>query len=45
MLGCDGASVEFTDELTLVMTRLWVDEGVQQCFRRANSYQLNDSAG
>lgn len=45
MLVCDGDSVEFTDELTLVMTRLWVDEGVQQCFRRANSYQLNDSAG
>lgn len=23
---------------------LWVDEGVQECYRRSNEYQLNDSA-
>jgi guanine nucleotide-binding protein G(o) subunit alpha len=32
------------DEFLVVIKRLWSDAGVQQCFSRANEYQLNDSA-
>uniref|UniRef100_A0A915JK68 Guanine nucleotide-binding protein G(I) subunit alpha n=1 Tax=Romanomermis culicivorax TaxID=13658 RepID=A0A915JK68_ROMCU len=31
-------------ELAHCMKRLWVDQGVQICFRRSREYQLNDSA-
>ena len=35
---------EITYELGEIMTRIWIDEGVQTCFLRSNEYQLNDSA-
>ena len=35
----------FEPELLQAMKRLWADGGVQQSFKRANEYQLNDSAG
>nr|CAD2170502.1 unnamed protein product [Meloidogyne enterolobii] len=35
---------ELTDELVDAMQRLWKDEGVQECFRRSNEYQIDDSA-
>ncbi|XP_019629015.1 PREDICTED: guanine nucleotide-binding protein G(o) subunit alpha-like isoform X1 [Branchiostoma belcheri] len=34
----------FSPELLTAMKRLWADKGVQECFSRANEYQLNDSA-
>lgn len=34
----------FSEELLIAMKRLWADFGVQDCFNRANEYQLNDSA-
>ncbi|CAF4477553.1 unnamed protein product, partial [Didymodactylos carnosus] len=34
----------FESELLDAMKKLWVDNGVQQCFGRSNEYQLNDSA-
>lgn len=33
-----------TPELGRVMKKLWLDSGVQLCFRRSREYQLNDSA-
>ncbi len=33
-----------SDEMLAGMKRLWKDSGLQQCFGRANEYQLNDSA-
>uniref|UniRef100_A0AC34RA28 Uncharacterized protein n=1 Tax=Panagrolaimus sp. JU765 TaxID=591449 RepID=A0AC34RA28_9BILA len=35
---------ELTEELSAAMQRLWKDEGVQECFRRSNEYQIDDSA-
>ena len=34
----------FSEDLLQAMKRLWQDVGVQECFGRANEYQLNDSA-
>jgi guanine nucleotide-binding protein G(o) subunit alpha len=34
----------FTPGLLSAMKRLWMDPGVQLCFRRSSEYQLNDSA-
>lgn len=34
----------FTAEMLEAMKALWKDGGVQECFGRANEYQLNDSA-
>ncbi|KAL7672485.1 hypothetical protein ACOME3_007369 [Neoechinorhynchus agilis] len=34
----------FEPELLEAMKNLWSDDGVQECFGRANEYQLNDSA-
>jgi hypothetical protein len=34
----------FDDQFTIIMKRLWNDPAVQQCFRRANEFHLNDSA-
>lgn len=34
----------FSDDLLEAMKRLWTDTGIQECFSRANEYQLNDSA-
>ena len=34
----------FSEELLQAMRRLWMDQGVQDCFSRSNEYQLNDSA-
>lgn len=34
----------FTPEMLEAMKALWKDAGVQECFGRANEYQLNDSA-
>ena len=34
----------FSEELFSAMKRLWADSGVQECFARADEYQLNDSA-
>lgn len=34
----------FSRELLVAMKNLWADKGVQECFSRANEYQLNDSA-
>lgn len=31
-------------ELAAIMKRLWMDQGVQECFARSREYQLNDSA-
>lgn len=36
---------EITYGLGEIMTRIWKDKGVQQCFSRSQEYQLNDSAG
>ncbi len=35
---------ELSVELSGVMKRLWMDNGVQNCFARSREYQLNDSA-
>ena len=35
---------QFSPELLASMKRLWMDDGLQQCFFRSNEYQLNDSA-
>ncbi len=37
-------SYSITPELAAIMKVLWLDGGVQACFRRAREYQLNDSA-
>ncbi|XP_019860185.1 PREDICTED: guanine nucleotide-binding protein G(o) subunit alpha-like, partial [Amphimedon queenslandica] len=34
----------FTPQLQAAMKRLWLDPGVQYCFKRSSEYQLNDSA-
>lgn len=31
-------------DLARIMKRIWLDPGVQSCFRRSREYQLNDSA-
>lgn len=36
--------IRFTEDLVVRMKRLWADQGVQECVRRAREYQLNDSA-
>jgi hypothetical protein len=33
----------FGDDLFLNMKRLWSDPAIQECFKRANEFQLNDS--
>eukprot|EP00047_Mylnosiga_fluctuans_P002040 m.222911 g.222911 ORF g.222911 m.222911 type:complete len:360 (+) comp10848_c0_seq1:35-1114(+) len=38
------AQVGLTPELASAIKALWQDGGVQECFRRSNEYQLNDSA-
>ncbi|CAD5219668.1 unnamed protein product [Bursaphelenchus okinawaensis] len=35
---------ELTEELSAAMERLWKDDGVQECYRRSNEYQIDDSA-
>lgn len=35
---------ELTPELAAIMKKLWLDNGVQQCFSRSREYLLNDSA-
>lgn len=35
---------ELTEDLSAAMQRLWRDEGVQDCFKRSNEYQIDDSA-
>jgi len=35
---------ELTHELSEAMQRLWKDEGVRECYRRSNEYQIDDSA-
>lgn len=35
---------ELTEELSAAMQRLWKDDGVQECYRRSNEYQIDDSA-
>jgi len=35
---------EISADLADMMKRLWKDSGVQECFKRAREYQLNDSA-
>lgn len=37
-------SEPFSPDMLEAMKRLWKDCGVQDCFNRANEYQLNDSA-
>lgn len=37
-------SEPFSADLVEATKRLWKDSGVQECFNRANEYQLNDSA-
>eukprot|EP00730_Choanoeca_flexa_P015871 TRINITY_DN7384_c0_g1_i2.p1 TRINITY_DN7384_c0_g1~~TRINITY_DN7384_c0_g1_i2.p1 ORF type:complete len:387 (+),score=108.05 TRINITY_DN7384_c0_g1_i2:191-1351(+) len=39
-----GQAGGLTPELTSALKALWADTGVQECFRRSNEYQLNDSA-
>ncbi|EGD76410.1 guanine nucleotide-binding protein G(o) subunit alpha [Salpingoeca rosetta] len=39
-----GSQGQLTPELTAALKSLWADSGVQECFRRSNEYQLNDSA-
>ncbi|KAL3318401.1 Guanine nucleotide-binding protein G(k) subunit alpha [Cichlidogyrus casuarinus] len=34
----------FPRQLAEVMQRLWLDDGLQACFKRSREYQLNDSA-
>lgn len=36
--------LEITPDLALVMSRLWIDNRLQECFNQAKNYQLNDSA-
>lgn len=36
--------LEITPDLALVMSRLWIDNHLQECFNQAKNYQLNDSA-
>jgi hypothetical protein len=43
-LAANAEETGLTNELAGVMKRLWKDGGVQECFRRAREYQLNDSA-
>ena len=40
----DSDECEMPEELSQIMTRLWKDVGVQECFSRSREYQLNDSA-
>jgi len=40
----DTSATQLPEGAPDVMKRLWVDEGVQACFRRSNEYQLMDSA-
>jgi len=35
---------ELSSELAVVMQRLWTDASVQECLKRSNEYDLNDSA-
>ncbi|KAI6234629.1 G-protein alpha subunit [Aphelenchoides fujianensis] len=35
---------ELTEELSAAMQRLWADEGVRECYRRSNEFQIDDSA-
>jgi len=35
---------ELSSELAVVMQRLWSDASVQECLKRSNEYDLNDSA-
>ncbi|XP_013790409.2 guanine nucleotide-binding protein G(i) subunit alpha-like [Limulus polyphemus] len=35
---------ELTQDLSVVMKKLWQDSGVQMCYTRSREYQLNDSA-
>ena len=37
-------ATHFPPEVIDAFTSVWGDEGVQQCFKRAFEYQLNDSA-
>jgi guanine nucleotide-binding protein G(o) subunit alpha len=37
-------SEPFCEDFLIVLKRLWADDGVQQCFKRSNEYQLTDSA-
>jgi guanine nucleotide-binding protein G(o) subunit alpha len=37
-------SEPFDDDLAQAMMRLWVDAGVQQCYKRNSDYQIDDSA-
>eukprot|EP00051_Salpingoeca_urceolata_P010532 m.128841 g.128841 ORF g.128841 m.128841 type:complete len:354 (+) comp16748_c2_seq1:223-1284(+) len=39
-----GAQGGLPADLAAAIKALWQDSGVQECFRRANEYQLNDSA-
>eukprot|EP00050_Salpingoeca_kvevrii_P011064 m.12435 g.12435 ORF g.12435 m.12435 type:complete len:355 (-) comp3232_c0_seq1:549-1613(-) len=39
-----GAAGNLPQDLSVGITALWKDSGVQECFRRSNEYQLNDSA-
>eukprot|EP01147_Barroeca_monosierra_P005284 gene5284-8849_t len=39
-----GPQGQLAPELTAALKSLWADSGVQECFRRSNEYQLNDSA-
>ena len=34
----------FPADLATAIKNLWADSGVQECFKRSNEYQLNDSA-
>lgn len=40
----EGVNSSVSPQLCAVMKRLWRDPGVQDCFRCAREYQLNDSA-
>ena len=44
LIALGGDDGEMTAEIAAIMKRLWKDSGVQECFGRANEYQLNDSA-
>lgn len=35
---------ELTVELSAAMQLLWKDKGVQECYKRSNEYQIDDSA-
>lgn len=41
---CSGDMDTLSHELAAIMKRLWMDQGVQECFARSREYQLNDSA-